>query len=616
MIGGYIYNRVNPEIAARLRTRMGDSFETVEVWGQGFFWHEGPRRSRNLTCLAAPDLMVFSEDLLAAAGVDGEYRPVDPAKDLRDGFLRDGPPALNAIGSDFRMALARRAGQRIELFLCSNRAGSGRIYYHKLEAGILFSTDLRFLLEIIPLAVSSLGFYAVLKYGAIPEPLTISENISAVPPAHCLKFDLESGGHAVSPYYKFQFSQGAGRDPGDRAPVSLSPVRDVLARSSRFLRRCRPAMLLSGGIDSSLYSCYLSLAGGDPLQAFYCAFGEEDPEYPYARSAAERAGAVLHVAVMGKADAPRALDETVRATDHPFSDFSSLPITFILRHIKEHASDTDMVIECNGADDCFGFAALGHRAKHLVKHRFPNVLKRAVASGFKRSPYWKLASFEGALARLSALADVHESTPLDYFLVLAPMNYLGAEIPANWDEKLQSVMGHVFSNCEPEFPGLDYRARLTVRQLLHVNSRRWAAKALSVGESFGIRVVYPFIWQDVLAVQVTLPWSAKINDGVVKWPLKKLLEEFMPADFIYRKKSGFVPPFAKWLTIREFNGQLRDVLLRRDSFATRIIPARIFDELLADAMQGRELRAPVLNFLWGAVFTELWIAENQRGSHA
>ena len=36
-----------------------------------------------------------------------------------------------------------------------------------------------------------------------------------------------------------------------------------------------------------------------------------------------------------------------------------------------------------------------------------------------------------------------------------------------------------------------------------------------------------------------------MHNGIVKWPLKRMLEEFMPKEFIYRKKSGFVPPFVQ-----------------------------------------------------------------------
>ncbi len=173
------------------------------------------------------------------------------------------------------------------------------------------------------------------------------------------------------------------------------------------------------------------------------------------------------------------------------------------------------------------------------------------------STYWKWESSQGTLARVAALADVHENSYLNYFLVQAPVNYLSLDRPADWDDSLQEMIEQTASSCGEDYAGLSYEAKTTIRQLFYVNSPRWASKALSVGESLGRRVVYPYIWRDVLIEQGNLPWIAKVHEGVVKWPLKRLLEEFMPSDFIYRPKSGFVPPLVRWLTDPEFNDKVR-----------------------------------------------------------
>jgi len=86
----------------------------------------------------------------------------------------------------------------------------------------------------------------------------------------------------------------------------------------------------------------------------------------------------------------------------------------------------------------------------------------------------------------------------------------------------------------------------------------------------------------------------------------------MPKSFIYRKKSGFVPPFARWLTDRDFNHKVRDVLMGADGYVSEIVPTKIFDELLSDAMKGKRLRHSILNFLWAAIFTEAWLQKNRR----
>jgi asparagine synthetase B (glutamine-hydrolysing) len=218
------------------------------------------------------------------------------------------------------------------------------------------------------------------------------------------------------------------------------------------------------------------------------------------------------------------------------------------------------------------------------------------------------------LAKILALADVHEISPMNYFLVLTPINFLGMNTYRSWDRTLDDVMEGVFSRCSKADSPASYQAQATIRQLMHVNSRRWAAKAFSVGESLGIRIIYPYIWRDILVAQGSIPWQAKINNGVVKWPLKRLLEEYMPKDFIYRPKSGFVPPFGRWLTSKDFNNMVRDILLSSETHIGRIVPSRIIGEFLNEALLGKRLRHTILNFLWGALFTEMWIRKYKSGT--
>jgi len=609
MIGGYIYRRKELGVDSRLQARLDHSFTKIDVWDCGFLFCDQPYRDDHTSRLVSDDLVGLSQDLLVATDSDGEYRPFDLASELPGLLSSDESTAFNSIASDYRLAVVRRRDEDVTLFLASNRAGSGRIYFCPTESGVLFSSDLRFLLGVIKAEVSRLGIYSILKYGAVPEPMTICSNVQAVPPAHYLKYDVNDGAQSTVPYFRFQFPcEFEGRPPRGEDAI-LEPAKQALRRSSRFLRAQRPVILLSGGIDSSLYGCYLNENGAEALQGFYCAFGDDDPELAFAQQIADRLQAEFHITRMGKSDAIRVLDDVTRLTDHPFSDFSSLPITFLFQYARERMGERTMLIECNGGDDCFGFPDLANERKFTWKHRFPQSLKRVIAAACKGTNYWKWEGQEGLVARACALSDSHEKSLLDYFLVLAPLGYLGVSPLGEWDDTLHEEMERVFSSCGDDHEGLSYGARTTIRQLLQVNSRRWAAKALSVGESLGIQVVYPFIWREVLVEQGRIPWKLKIKDGIVKWPLKRLLEEYMPGSFIYRKKSGFVPPFATWLTDEAFNHAVREILLDRSAIVAEIIPPDVLENLLSDALEGRQLKHSILNCLWGALFTEMWLGK-------
>ena len=128
------------------------------------------------------------------------------------------------------------------LFLASHRAGSGRIYYHSTSSGVLFSTDLRFLFGVVGCDVSPLGYDAILKYGAAPEPLTISSSAKVVPVGHYLRHEVGSAIESTAPLFRLRFpceqeAKGARSDE-----EILAPAKQALRRSARFLAGLDPAL--------------------------------------------------------------------------------------------------------------------------------------------------------------------------------------------------------------------------------------------------------------------------------------------------------------------------------------------------------------------------------------
>jgi len=613
MIGGYMFHHEQADISKRLEHALGETHRRIPCGESGFLFCDEPYSDSKSAFYASENLTMLSQDMLVTGNSAGEYVLLDLYRELPNLFSRKKTEAFHDIVSNYRLIVIEHGRPDPVAYLVSNRAGNGRIYYHTTESGILFASDMRFLLKIVPFAVNDPAVYAILKYGAIPEPMTISHNIAAVPPAHYLQYHAEKATCRAVAYFQFEFPCDTRQEPVENFDALIQPAKHALRQSARFLRQSDPAILISGGIDSSLYASYLhEFDGDDRLHGINCAFGDADPEFEFARMLAEKIDAHFHVGKMEQKDALALLHDTVALTSQPFGDFSSLPIVFILKFMKEHVQNANMLIEGNGGDDCFGFPDLATHSKMLIKDRFPKVCKDAISALFQHSNIWKWTSKEGLLARVLALADNHELNLLNYFLVFSPANFLGLNAYGEWDRQVNAALEEVFARCGKNHDTLSYEAKLTIRQLLHINSRQWTAKAGSVGESLGIRVVYPYIWRDILMLQGTIPWEAKIRKGVVKWPLKRLLEEFMPNEFIYRPKSGFVPPFVQWLTFRDFNHTVRDILLASDGTVGRIVPPRIIAELLDDALQGNRLRFPVLNFLWGALFTEMWIRRNQR----
>ena len=611
MIGGYIYHKADKRFHAQLKKLLNESYHNFQCAENGFLFYDNGFSKPKTTLCSAEDLTILTQDLLITRDSDGNYRYLNPNDEFLTLFKKEKEGSLKKIVNNFRLIITKQFEDHVTLFLVSNRAGNGRIFYYKTNSGILFSSDIRFLFKIVPFTVNDLAMYAILKYGAIPEPLTICEGIEAIPPGNFLRYNSRKNTCDIKPYFQFEFPCERELFSESKLDSYIQPVKLMLRNSAKFLSKQQSTILISGGIDSSLYALYLKEFCSNPIKGVHCTFGEHDPEFPFAQELAQMINATFHVGKMKEEKALNILNDTISLTGHPFSDFSSMPIVYILKFMKDNLENEEILIEGNGGDDCFGFPDLGSQQKFKFKNLLPSPLKEATSFLFKNSKSWKWESDNKLFSKITAISDVHELSLINYFLVLTPVNFLGLNTYKSWDSELNTLMEEVFTNYEKSGDSLSYKAKITIRQLMHVNSRRWAAKAFSVGENLGIRVLYPYIWLDVLIEQGKIPWEAKINKGIVKWPLKRLLEEHMSNDFIYRKKSGFIPPLVRWLTSTQFNHMVQDTLLSTNGNMSRIVPKKIFNELLNDALKGKNLRHSILNFLWGAFFTEKWI-ENYR----
>ena len=96
--------------------------------------------------------------------------------------------------------------------------------------------------------------------------------------------------------------------------------------------------------------------------------------------------------------------------------------------------------------------------------------------------------------------------------------------------------------------------------------------------------------------------------SLVKWPLKKMLEEFIPEDFIYRPKSGFVPPWRRWLQNEKINCFTKESLLGGTGYISTVLREE-WIECILKHLKKSNANPPtmVLNTMWGALSTELWL---------
>ena len=71
-----------------------------------------------------------------------------------------------------------------------------------------------------------------------------------------------------------------------------------------------------------------------------------------------------------------------------------------------------------------------------------------------------------------------------------------------------------------------------------------------------LEVRAPFLDTNIVDFLVNVPLSFKLHGLTTKYLLKKLMDDKLPHDIVYRKKKGFGIPLAEWLS-----GELKPLVL-------------------------------------------------------
>lgn len=130
----------------------------------------------------------------------------------------------------------------------------------------------------------------------------------------------------------------------------------------------KPAILLSGGIDSSAVAYYTSLMPVKP-DAFTIGFSEKSDEFEKGRRVADYLG-LKHYSIMLKEPKPEEIDEVMRALPLPCAETGSIPLYLVAKAIKEKGYD--IIFSGDGGDEVF----LGYKWHKLELLPLPYIVKQ------------------------------------------------------------------------------------------------------------------------------------------------------------------------------------------------------------------------------------------------
>ncbi len=609
-IAGYLQLDGAPAADLALLRRMNDALAHRGPDDEGYLV-DGPvalgMRRLSIIDLATGEQPIHNEDKTVWVVFNGEiYNYRDLAAELRAKghafytssdtetivhlYEEHGHDFVARLRGMFALALWDRARQ--VLILARDRLGVKPLYYGVRAGRMAFGSELKALLADprTARAIDGRGLAAYLRYGYVPDPLTILTGIRKLPPGHLLV--ARRGRVEIKAYWDvLPFFDGEGR-PGSEAECKAQ-VAELLREAVRLrlVSDVPVGAFLSGGIDSSMVVAMMTRALDHPVKTFTVGFEEEAfSELPYAREVARRLGTDHHELVL-RPESLDILDRIVWHFDEPFGDPSALPTYFVSRLARDSVK---VVLSGDGGDEVFGgYDRYLEHLRRTTADRIPDLAKRGVLRPLsvllpdgtpgKRLLYnlslppterylGSISYFSPPLLRRLLHPELHPALDGD---LLAPLDGLSPAPPLS---RIQA---------------LDFRTYLPGDILVKVDR-------MSMAHSIEARE--PLLDHKLVEYMAGLNPALKIRGGTSKYLFKQIASDYLPARIVFRRKQGFAVPLRHWFKdslidhVHEILGEPRT---RQRGY---------FDPTYLAALRDRFARAPrqYTHRLWLLLIFETW----------
>lgn len=445
--------------------------------------------------------------------------------------------------------------------LVRDRIGKKPLYYSLSNDVLLFASEIKAFhgLSYEPLQIDPASLSAYLHLQYIPDPHSIYRGIKKIKPGEFLQIHLKSWNSERIQYWSpFEEAQR------QRKINSLEELDEKIGESVRYrlVADVEVALLLSGGVDSSLIASYAALSK-DFHRAFTATFQQSDlDELLYASQVASAFGMTLHP-VEGDTLDSGLFQEIIYHADEPLGDPACIPTYLISKALSKYVK---VVLSGEGADELFygyDYYRLEHRWKYISwlqalidEETIPDWLLALEAQGSLPSAFSRMAKV------LTAEYDLGSARWTSVFSQASAKRLLNGNVNSSADSYLKEMEEtlHQFQRYAGTVEGaiaLDLAYWLPGDLLTKVDR-------MTMAHSLEARA--PFLDHEVIGLAIAMPSVMKMRGRETKAPLRQLLKRKLPNDIAYgiafRRKHGFETPVASWM-----RNELRELAEERFSEA-------------------------------------------------
>jgi asparagine synthase (glutamine-hydrolysing) len=582
---GYLSSKTNELLELRLLETCKDDMKSVQLDTNEMITWAAFSESSEVTSLAYSD----SDEIVLIDGPPIVYN--ERFENISGEDIGNTSTVLSRIETNSPIFTAKKIGKRIQLSLASSRAGPGKMWYSSENDVLVFSNDIRVLIHALGYQPDLISLQSLFRFGRVLEPRSMSANI-----------------HCVSPGYTLSANHMPIRlDETEEFRYSFTPIKKtitdfeiLLEKTTDLLSSLDVDLLMSGGVDSTLLAFMMDVSA---KTGFYLMFDESDPELPYAEEAASNTDIALKTFKMTTEDAVDAIFECPKSHIQPTVDFSAVNTFYLMNQIKKTSQKTVAILDGNGTEFILGpMTQPKLRGWQLVGY-IPCPIRKLV-----RRLYSNLDVFTFYQKVIHSLIPVSRAagcrTNIAPYLMFPMNGFLTTDLNKLDIQQAKLLDNFVFSISDP----IDLKSFLTVASI-YTSCHVMCAKTYEIGVN-PIKSIYPFLWKSFLIEQGRMSWDTKARDSIFKYPMKKMLEKYMPMEYVHRRKSGFTPPMEKWILNDYVNERIKQVLDSLSPVTRGVVSQTNLNKAFLKAKSRRSYPPQLLTLLWATLFTEIWLREN------
>jgi asparagine synthase (glutamine-hydrolysing) len=451
------------------------------------------------------------------------------------------------------------------------------------------------------------------RYKYIPAPYSIFENVNKLMPGSILTLNrnyeckIEKYWDAENSFLTAQSS------PFLENPTEAVDQLEQLLKQSiegQMMADVPVGAFLSGGIDSSVVVSLMQSLSKKPIRTFSIGFNDNKyNEAEYAKAIANHLGTDHTELYCTPQDSLDIIPKLSNIYSEPFADSSQIP-TILVSHLAKQ--QVTVSLSGDGGDELFG----GYGRYKAINHKWDRLkvvpyLLRKMGANFIHS--LSPLSWNKISSTLSSILPGHLNGNLGHKL------YKLSEIIDSYDEQkfYHKMLSHypehlsimkntidsqssLSSERIPEFP--TFVQKMMYSDFVTYLPDDVLVKVDRASMSVGLECRVPLLDHRLVEFAWSLPFDMIYREGKVKWPLRQVLDRYVPKNLVERPKMGFGIPVGDWLKdpLRDWCEHLLD--------KTRLEQEEVFDTQKIQGLWQNHLSgaSSQQSLLWSILMFESW----------